>query len=116
MIDKHYLMFCILSFIGFSTILIQHIKYYKKGQYKVNFIFLVASCILFCVIDFCWGLCALDIIPSDRVFFDLTTLYYLVSGGIAFLFAFFIFYFCKDSFKHLIFIAVISFYFTDKLI
>lgn len=109
MIDKHYLMFCILSFIGFSTILIQHIKYYKKGQYKVNFIFLVASCILFCVIDFFWGLCALDIIPSDRVFFDITTLYYLVSGGIAFLFAFFIFYFCKDSFKHLIFIAVISF-------
>lgn len=109
MIDKHYLMFCTLSFIGFSTILIQHIKYYKKGQYKVNFIFLVASCILFCVIDFFWGLCALDIIPSDRVFFDITTIYYLVSGGIAFLFAFFIFYFCKDSFKHLIFIAVISF-------
>lgn len=109
MVDNHYLMFCIFSFLGFCTILLQHIKYYKKGQYKVNFIFLVSGCILFCIVDFIWGLCALDVIESDRIFFDITSLYYLMAAGVSFLFAFFIFYFCKDLFKHLGFIAVISF-------
>lgn len=109
MVDSHYLYLCIIAFTGFSTILIHHLKYYKKGLYKFVFVFLISACLNFVCLDFVWALCSLDIIKSDVIYFWITTLYYIFSAGIAFLFAFFIFYFCKDSFKHLKFIAATSF-------
>lgn len=109
MVDSHYSLICLVCIIDISIILFQHIKYYKHSEYNRNFVILALSCLVFSAVDVLWGLIASDSIFFKDWLFSVSTAYHILASFVAFNFAFFIFYFNKENFKHLKLIAVMSF-------
>lgn len=63
-------------------------------------------CLVFSAVDVLWRLIASDSILFKDWLFSVSTAYHILASIVAFNFAFFIFYFNKDNFKHLKLIAV----------